>query len=163
MKRASMVVVTMLLVAGCTLPQPQGSDVAWIAAGDRIRLLQPVAFPANESRVHLQGKGVVSARDVTVWEPVCSLQLDHAFAEGKILPAQVFNVASVQRLEEDGSWERGVINYVTRILFTPDALPLRALECEVWAFGYDPSQHVDAAAFERATLGVLLLERAPHR
>jgi len=162
MKTASMV-VTAMLMAGCALPKPQGSDVGWIAAGDRIRLQQPVTFPANESRVHLQGEGVVSARDVTVWEPVCSLQLDHAFADGKTLPVRVLDVASVQRLEEDGSWERGVINYVTRILFTPDALPLRALECEVWAFGYDPSMHVDAAAFERATQGVLLLERAVHR
>lgn len=162
MKTASMV-VTAMLVAGCALPKPQESDLAWIAAGDRMRLQQPVTFPANVSRVHLQGAGVVSARDVTVWEPVCSLQLDHAFADGRTLPAQVLDVASVQRLEEDGSWERGVISYVTRILFTPDARPLRALECEVWAFGHDPSLHVDAAAFERATRGVLLLEHAAPR
>ena len=161
-KRGTLMLVV-ALTGGCTLAKPDTAGVGWIAVGDRIQLQQPVRFPANESRVYLQGGGVASARAVTVWEPVCSLQLDHAFPDGMNLPPQQLDVASVQRRADDGRWERGVISYVTHIRFTKEAMPLRALECEVWAFGYDPSWHIDEAAFDRATRGVLLRERATPR
>ena len=157
--RAFTVLLGAALIAGCVQLNTYTDPPMPLAAGERLRVTQTLQLPEDGSRLYLQHGEAGSARDYTVREHHCSLVVK---TPGGVLPPVAAGtelvVANVQRKMDFGVWERGVTNYRTLIGLAPGAHPLRALECELWAYGYDVNSFITRSELRRALEPVLQLE-----
>lgn len=150
-----------LLLAGCAHMDSYRTVPLPLEPGERLRIEQRLKLPDDGSRLYIQHGEAGGARDYSVWEHHCSLVVR---TPGQTLPpieaGTGLVVANVQRSADFGVWERGVINYHTLIQLEAGQHPLQALECEIWAHGYDERTYIGRTELRRLLAPVILLEKA---
>lgn len=140
-----------LLLTGCAAERVAAPELP-LLPGSVLHIQKPLTLPAGSTRIYFQFGLAGRASSITVWEHHCSLILETDQSTAYEIPAHTeWPVASVQRLDDFGIWEKGVINYRTLISFDKTAYPVTALECELWHEGYDPQAYIT-----RSELGKVL-------
>lgn len=147
MRRSATSLCSIALLTGCASQPPLTEPPLPVAPGARLIVQQAMTVPADVTRIYVQHGTAGGARDITVWNHHCALIVPASVAQGptRILPDTPLVVADIQRIMDAGVWEKGVINYRTRIRFTPASDPIQAMECELWQYGYDPRAWLDPA------------------
>lgn len=157
--RGTTALIVATVLAGCARMSAYTDPPLPLTPGERLRVTRTLQLPADGSRLYLQHGEAGRARDYTVWEHHCSLVVKSPGQPQPPLQAGTeLIVANVQREMEFGVWERGVINYRTLVQLEAGAHPLRAVECELWAHGYDVDNYITRSQLRRVMEPVLRLE-----
>ena len=99
MRVVALLLMTVVLVAGCQTPQPRDPDSPYFAppAGSRLTLEKPVEVPAGDAAVHIQAGRVMHYNDLDRYEPHCKFELRTVAAEARTVRPDTFVVERVER------------------------------------------------------------------
>lgn len=99
MRVVALLLMTVVLVAGCQTPQPRDPDSPYYAppTGSRLILERPVEVPASNAAVHIQAGKVRHYNDLDRYEPHCKFELRTVAPEARTVAPDTFVVERVER------------------------------------------------------------------